>query len=196
MTDETLQSRLHITHQKDFKTKTDIGMRVLSQSRPDCLHCEVQVTCPVMLYIDTTRAVSVSKMSIVFTLHHEYDFICNSKMNMAFPAPVFMKCSTYYVQISCSRFHSKGIKVWISLHQFSQKVGTVTQSLWTCCTKFYQIGGAIFFTPLCKVWFSLHRFSQNLQVLNHIIYICPVPVLIQSVEKYQKYVQKFVDALV
>jgi len=75
MTDETLQSKLHIVNQKDFKTKTDIGMRVLSQNRPDCLQCEVQVTCPVMLYIDVTRAVYVSKMSIVFTLHHEYNTI-------------------------------------------------------------------------------------------------------------------------
>jgi len=57
MTDETLQSRLHIINQKGFKTKADMGMTVLSQNRPDCLHCEVQVACPLMLYTDVTRAV-------------------------------------------------------------------------------------------------------------------------------------------
>jgi hypothetical protein len=92
MTDETLQSRLHIINQKDLKTKTDIGMTVLSQNRPDCLHCEVQVACSLMLYTHVTRAVCVSKMSIVLTLHHEYNFICTNNMSAAFPAPVFMKC--------------------------------------------------------------------------------------------------------
>jgi len=87
MTDATLQSSLNIINQKDFKTKADIGMTVLSQNRPDCLHCEVQVACPVM-YTDVTRAVCVSKMSIVFTLHHEYNFINTYKMSTAFPAPV------------------------------------------------------------------------------------------------------------
>jgi hypothetical protein len=76
-------------------------------------------------------------------------------------------------------------------------VGTVSQSLWTSpVPNFIKIGGTIFLTPICKVWYSLHHFSWNLQVLIHIIYICPVPILIQSVEKYEKYVQKFVDALV
>jgi hypothetical protein len=110
MTDATLQSSLNIINQKDFKTKTDIGMTVLSQNRPDCLHCQVQVACPVM-YTDVTRAVCVSKMSIDFILH-EYNFVCTKTMSTTFPAPVFMKCSTYVVQISRSRFHSNGIKLW------------------------------------------------------------------------------------
>jgi len=91
---------------------TDIGMTVLSQNRPDCLDCEVQVACPLLLYTDVTRAVCVSKMSIVLTLHHEYNFICTNNMSTAFPAPVFVKCSTYFVQISHRRFHSNGLKLW------------------------------------------------------------------------------------
>jgi hypothetical protein len=86
-------------------------------------------------------------------------------------------------------------EVWIALHQFSQKA----QSLIVCgqpVPNFIKIEGIIFFNPLCKVYISLHRFSRNLQVLNHIIYICPVPILILSVEKYWNYVQKFVDGLV
>jgi hypothetical protein len=112
MTDETLQSRLHIINQKDFKTKTDIGMTVLSQNRPDCLHCDVQVACPVMFYTDVTRAVCVSKMSIVLILHHEYNFTYTNNISTALPAPVFMKCSTYFMQISRCRFHSNGLKLW------------------------------------------------------------------------------------
>jgi hypothetical protein len=33
MTDETLESSLHVVNQKDFKTKTDFGVRVLSHNR-------------------------------------------------------------------------------------------------------------------------------------------------------------------
>jgi len=157
MSDETLQSRLHFINQKDFKTKTDIGMTVLSQNRPDCRWL---VTCPVMLYTDVTCAVCVSKMSIVFTQHHEYNFICTHKINTDFLAPVFMKCLTYFVQISHSRFHSNGIKlwkvqietvlqllseVWISLHQFSQKAHSLKVCGHPLCQTFFNIRGIVFF---------------------------------------------------
>ena len=158
MTDKTVQSRLYIINQKDFKIKTDIGMRVLSQNRPYCLNFEVQVTYSVMLYTDVTRAVCVFKMSLVFTLHYEYNVICTCKTNAAFPAPVFTKCWTYYLWISCSKFHSNGITVkkyrqklchsckWSVDFTASVIIEVSHSKLWTYpLPNFIKIGGTLFF---------------------------------------------------